>query len=55
MRNVAIHGCDSSRLRPWVAPFETFRNRRIDLIEVKGSRELNAFAANALIPYGIAA
>ena len=26
-----------------------FRNRRIDLLEVKGGRELNAFGGNALI------
>ena len=49
MRNVAIRGCDSSRHRPWVAPAHIFRNRRIDLIEVKGSRELNAFWGNELI------
>jgi len=49
MRNVAIHGCDSSRLRPGVAPLEAFRNRRIELMEAKGSRELNAFGRNALI------
>ena len=53
MRNVAIRGCDSSRHRPWVAPFEIFRNRRIDLIEVKGSRELNAFGGNELISQAV--
>jgi hypothetical protein len=49
MREVAIRGCDSSRLRPGIAPFEIFIDRRIELIEVKGGRELNAFGRNALI------
>ena len=49
MRNVAIRGCDSSRHRPWVAPARIFRNRRIELIEVKGCGELNAFGGPALI------
>jgi len=53
MRNVVIHGCDSSRHRPWVAPFEIFRNRRIDLIEVKGGGELNAFWLNARIQHAV--
>ena len=53
MRNVAIRGCDSSRHRPWVAPFEIFRNRRIELFEVKGRGELNTFGRNALIGHGI--
>jgi len=48
MRKVGTCGCDSSRHRPWVAPFERFHNRRIDLIEVNASRELNAFGQNAL-------
>jgi hypothetical protein len=55
MRNVAIRGCDSSRHRPWVAPFEIFRNRRIDLLEVKGGRELNAFGWNPLTWQAVAA
>ena len=55
MRKVAIHGCDSSRHRPWVAPSRMFRNRRIDLLEVKGGRELNAFGGNALIWQAVSA
>ena len=54
MRKVAIHGCDSSRLRPGVAPFEIFRNRRIDLLEVKGGGELNTFGGDALNWYAVA-
>jgi len=53
MRKVAIHGCDSSRLRPWVAPFEIFSNRRVELIEVKGCGELNAFGRKALIAHAV--
>ena len=49
MRNVAIRGCDSSRHRPWVAPSRRFRNRRIELLEVKGGRGLNAFGGTTLI------
>jgi hypothetical protein len=55
MRKVATCGCDSSRLRPGVAPLEIIRNRRIELIEAKGSRELNAFGRNALILQAVAA
>jgi len=54
MRNVAIRGCDSSRHRPWVAPSRRFRNRRIELLEVKGGRKLNAFGPNALIAQAVA-
>ena len=55
MRNVAIRGCDSSRHRPWVAPSRRFRNRRIELLEVKGGRKLNAFGGDTLILEAVAA
>ena len=55
MRKVGSCGCDSSRHGPQISPFKTFRNHRIDLIDVKGSRELNAFLGNALIGQVVAA
>jgi len=55
MRNVAIRGCDSSRHRPWVAPAHIFRNRRIELLEVKGCGELTAFGREALIQQAVSA